>query len=191
MGDAAAARRRSCSACSARSCSTAGRRASARSGGAAGIGLVIGAVVAHAIGPRISFRSYKRVISVCYVVHGGAYVVFSQMRNYCGRAVLHRSVARGGGGQLGAELLAVAASCRRRISRARLRDHRDPGLVDHDAVDDGRGHRVADHVSRERSASVAGILSSTTAIFWGWANWTGRLPEPPVRRRPGGGGGSR
>jgi hypothetical protein len=26
--------------------------------------------------------------------------------------------------------------------------------------------------------AVAGILSSTTAIFWGWANWTGRLPEP-------------
>jgi hypothetical protein len=26
--------------------------------------------------------------------------------------------------------------------------------------------------------AVAGLLSSTTAIFWGWANWTGRLPEP-------------
>jgi hypothetical protein len=25
---------------------------------------------------------------------------------------------------------------------------------------------------------VAGILSSTTAIFWGWANWAGKLPEP-------------
>jgi hypothetical protein len=25
---------------------------------------------------------------------------------------------------------------------------------------------------------VAGLLSSTTAIFWGWANWTGRLPLP-------------
>jgi len=26
--------------------------------------------------------------------------------------------------------------------------------------------------------AVAGVLSSTTAIFWAWANWTGRLPEP-------------
>lgn len=25
---------------------------------------------------------------------------------------------------------------------------------------------------------VAGILSSSTAIFWGWANWRGKLPEP-------------
>jgi hypothetical protein len=27
--------------------------------------------------------------------------------------------------------------------------------------------------------AIAGVLSSTTAIFWGWANVTGRLPEPP------------
>jgi len=26
--------------------------------------------------------------------------------------------------------------------------------------------------------AVAGALSSTTAIFWGWAHFTGRLPEP-------------
>src|ERR1019366_9093537 len=26
--------------------------------------------------------------------------------------------------------------------------------------------------------AVAGLVSSTTAIFWGWANWSGRLPEP-------------
>jgi hypothetical protein len=26
--------------------------------------------------------------------------------------------------------------------------------------------------------AVAGALSSTTAIFWAWANLTGRLPEP-------------
>jgi hypothetical protein len=25
--------------------------------------------------------------------------------------------------------------------------------------------------------AVAGALSSTTAIFWGWASWSGRLPE--------------
>ena len=25
---------------------------------------------------------------------------------------------------------------------------------------------------------VAGVLSSITAIFWAWANWTGQLPEP-------------
>ncbi|MGB6304241.1 MAG: hypothetical protein WBF45_10855, partial [Acidobacteriaceae bacterium] len=28
--------------------------------------------------------------------------------------------------------------------------------------------------------AVAGVLSSTTAIFWGWANWSGRLPRPQI-----------
>jgi hypothetical protein len=31
--------------------------------------------------------------------------------------------------------------------------------------------------------TVAGLLSSTTAIFWAWANWTGRLPQPVFAAR--------
>jgi hypothetical protein len=27
--------------------------------------------------------------------------------------------------------------------------------------------------------TIAGALSSTTALFWGWADVAGRLPEPP------------
>jgi len=34
------------------------------------------------------------------------------------------------------------------------------------------------HYSPRTIGTVAGLLSSTTAIFWGWANWTGRLPKP-------------
>ena len=26
--------------------------------------------------------------------------------------------------------------------------------------------------------AIAGVLSSSTALFWGWAHFTGRLPEP-------------
>jgi hypothetical protein len=26
--------------------------------------------------------------------------------------------------------------------------------------------------------TIAGVLSSTTAVYWGWADFTGRLPEP-------------
>jgi hypothetical protein len=31
--------------------------------------------------------------------------------------------------------------------------------------------------------AASGILSSSTAIFWGWANWTGRLPEMAAARQ--------
>ena len=34
------------------------------------------------------------------------------------------------------------------------------------------------HYSPRTIGTIAGLLSSTTAIFWGWANWTGRLPKP-------------
>jgi len=27
---------------------------------------------------------------------------------------------------------------------------------------------------------AAGILSSLTAVYWTWTDWTGRLPEPGV-----------
>ncbi len=46
--------------------------------GCAGIGLICGALFANAIGRKIRFETYKRVISICYVIHGAAYVLFSQ-----------------------------------------------------------------------------------------------------------------
>jgi hypothetical protein len=30
---------------------------------------------------------------------------------------------------------------------------------------------------------VAGCLSTSTAFFWGLANWAGRLPEPALEER--------
>src|SRR5271166_5849676 len=49
---------------------------------AAGVGLLVGGTFAHWLGKRISFGGYKRTISICYVIHGGAYVIFSQMRDF-------------------------------------------------------------------------------------------------------------
>jgi len=38
--------------------------------------------VAYRFGRKLSFKNYKRAIAVCYVVHGGAYVLFSQTRSF-------------------------------------------------------------------------------------------------------------
>ena len=46
--------------------------------GSAGFGLIVGGVVAHRVGPRLTFNAYKRTVALCYLVHGGAYVLFSQ-----------------------------------------------------------------------------------------------------------------
>jgi hypothetical protein len=42
---------------------------------------------------------------------------------------------------------------------------------DHDDFN-GRGCRVI--------GAIAGCLSASTAIFWAWANWRGKLPEPEL-----------
>ena len=43
---------------------------------------------------------------------------------------------------------------------------------------------ASQHYSPRTIGAWAGVLSSTTAIFWAWANLTGKLPEPPVEAAP-------
>ena len=49
--------------------------------GCAGLGLIAGGIVAHTIGPKLSF-ALQALVAICYLVHGGAYVVFSQMPTF-------------------------------------------------------------------------------------------------------------
>src|SRR5262249_22592159 len=48
----------------------------------AGIGLLAGGFFAHRIGTKLSFEGYKRIIVAAYLLHGAAYVVFSQMKSF-------------------------------------------------------------------------------------------------------------
>jgi MFS family permease len=144
---------------------------------AAGMGLLFGGGFAHWLGKRISFEGYKRTISIAYVVHGGAYVIFSQMRDFQG-ALLFLGISRA----------AVAVSSVLNMSQ----------LLRH-VSDEFRGRVFATMETMQWSvmmlsmagagaASIvwsprtigvwSGLLSSSTAFFWLWANWTGRLPEP-------------
>jgi MFS family permease len=143
----------------------------------AGVGLLIGGTFAHWLGKRISFETYKRTISVCYVIHGGSYVIFSQMHDF-GLAVLFLGISRA----------AIAVSAVLNMSQ----------LLRH-VSDEFRGRvfatmetmqwstmmlsmaaaGIASETWSPRSIGlVSGLLSSSTAFFWFWANWTGRLPEP-------------
>jgi MFS family permease len=147
--------------------------------GCAGIGLVIGALVAHRIGKTISFENYKRSVSICYVIHGGSYVLFSQAKTF-GWALFFIGLSRA----------AVAVSSVLNITQ-QLRH----------VSDEFRGRVFAtieswnwmtmmlsmaiaglatSHVSPRIIGAWAGVFSSSTAIFWAWANWTGRLPEPAL-----------
>ncbi|HWQ56714.1 MAG TPA: MFS transporter [Bryobacteraceae bacterium] len=148
--------------------------------GCAGIGLLAGGAFGYWWGSRANFNAYKRTIVICYVVHGVSYIVFSQMRNFYW-ALVFIALSRS----------AVAVSSVLNMSQ----------LLRH-VPDEFRGRIFATMDSMVWSTMIvsmmlagiasqywdprtigawSGALSSTTAIFWGWAHWTGRLPDPAMR----------
>lgn len=136
-------------------------------------------MIASRIGRTISFRNYKRLVSACYVVHGGAYVLFSQAPTFAG-ALLFIAISRG----------AVAISAV--LNTSQLLRHVSPefrGRVFSTIeswnwttmiVSMSVAGVAAEHISPRVIGAWSGVLSSLTAIFWAWANITGRLPEPEL-----------
>lgn len=146
--------------------------------GCAGIGLLIGAAIAYRMGKRLSFIGYKRTIPIVYLIHGGAYVLFSQMPTLAWACVF-----------IAVSRAAVAISSVLNYSQ-----------LLHHVEDRFRGRVFATLESLTWSmmmismmgagtASIrysprtigawSGAISSTTALFWWWADWRGKLPEPP------------
>ncbi|MBI4889317.1 MAG: MFS transporter [Acidobacteria bacterium] len=147
--------------------------------GCAGIGLIVGGVVANTWGRTLSFEGYKRTVVACYIVHGAAYVAFSLSRWYA-LALFFIGLSRA----------AVAVSSVLNFSQ----------LLRH-VANEYRGRvfstmesmvwatmmlsmmvaGVASMKVDPRTIGVfSGCLSTLTALGWGWAQFTGRLPEPGV-----------
>ncbi|HEX4138041.1 MAG TPA: MFS transporter [Bryobacteraceae bacterium] len=148
--------------------------------GFAGIGLLIGGSIAYWLGKRLSFVQYKRTIAIAYVIHGGSYIVFSQMPTIAWACVF-----------ITLSRAAIAVSAVLNFSQ----------LLRH-VEDQYRGRVFATLESLQWSTMMlsmmaagaastaysprtigawAGAVTSLTAIFWTWANWTGRLPEPKLQ----------
>lgn len=146
----------------------------------AGVGLLVGAVFAHWLGKRISFETYKRTIILCYIVHGSAYVAFSQMQEFW-QALLFMALSRA----------AVAVSSVLNYSQL-LRHvpdaYRGRVFATMESMTWGTmmlsltaAGIASQTVSPRTIGAWAGVLSGTTALFWATATWTGRLPEPELR----------
>jgi MFS family permease len=147
--------------------------------GSAGIGLLIGGFVGNWLGKRLSFPAYKRTVLFCYLLHGGAYVVFSQMRHWW-LALLFMGVSRA----------AVAVSSV--LNWSQLLKHvenRFRGRVFSTIetmnwstmlLSMSAAGLASQHYDVRAIGAMSGLLSSSTAIFWGWANWRGKLPEPAL-----------
>lgn len=146
--------------------------------GFAGVGLLIGGSVGYWLGKRLSFTGYKRAVAVAYLLHGGSYIVFSQMPTLAWACVF-----------IALSRASVAVSSVLNFSQ-----------LLHHVEDRFRGRVFATLESLSWSvmmlsmmgagaASIrfsprtigawSGAISSTTAFGWTFLNWTGRLPEPP------------
>ena len=146
--------------------------------GCAGIGLLVGSSIAYRLGKRLSFRGYKKTIPIVYVIHGGAYVLFSQMPTLAWACFF-----------IGVSRAAVAISAVLNYSQ----------LLRH--VEDrfrGRVFATLESItwsmmmvslmcagtatmkySPRTIGAWAGTISASTALYWWWADWRGKLPEPP------------
>ena len=147
--------------------------------GCAGIGLVAGALFANYIGKRIQFETYKRVISICYVVHGGSYVLFSQAPTFA-RALFFIGLSRAA---VAVSSVLNTGQLLRHVSndfRGRVFSTIETWTWATMMVSMAIAGVFSDHVSPRTIGLWAGVLSSTTAIFWGWGNLSGRLPEPTL-----------
>jgi MFS family permease len=144
---------------------------------AAGVGLLCGGAAAYQLGRRISFEAYKRTIAICYVIHGGSYIVFSEMRSF-GWALVFIGLSRAAVGvssvlNMSQLLRHVSDSFRGRVFATNESMQWSVMMISMTLAG------IASQTWNPRTiGAIAGALSSTTAIFWAWAHATGRLPEP-------------
>jgi MFS family permease len=145
--------------------------------GFAGIGLLIGGATAHWLGRRLSFRDYKRSIVICYVVHGGSYILFSQARQFSW-ALFFIALSRAGVGVSSvlnmSQLLRIVPNAFRGRVFSTMESIQWSVMM----LSMAAAGVASQYYDPRTIGAVAGVLSSSTALFWGWAHLTGRLPEP-------------
>jgi MFS family permease len=152
--------------------------------GTAGVGLILGGAIANTWGRRLSFQAYLWTVTVCYVVHGATYILYSQSRSYP-LALFFICLSRA----------AVAISSvlnftqlLRHVSdeyRGRVFSTNETLVWATMMISMVVAGGLSTTVNPRTIGTVAGILGSATALVWGWAVATRRIPEPlPVGVEP-------
>jgi MFS family permease len=145
--------------------------------GSAGVGLVAGGVLGHWLGHRLSFERYKTTVSISFLIHGLAYILFALAPSLW-ISILFIAISR------------VAMGVNNVLNKSELLTH----VPDHlrgrvfTTVDTMLNVSMiaslsvagvaSEHFSIRQVGAAAGVLSASTTIFWTWANMAGKLPEP-------------
>jgi predicted MFS family arabinose efflux permease len=147
--------------------------------GFAGLGLITGSIIAHRIGRNLNFDGYKRTVSIVFVIHGLTYALFSVAPTF-GWALLFIAVSRAA---IGVSSVLNFAQLLRHVSneyRGRVFSTIETWTWMTMMVSMAGAGAASSTVSPRIIGAVAGCLSASTALFWAWASWRDRLPEPAL-----------
>ena len=145
----------------------------------AGVGLLIGAPIAYRYGAKLPFEKYKTMVVIAYFLHGVTYILFSQAQPFW-LALILIAASRAASAvfvisNLGQLLRHVSDEFRGRVFSTVESMTWAMMILSLTAAG-----VASETVSPRTIGAIAGAFSSLTAIGWGWAHWTGRLPEPAV-----------
>ena len=147
--------------------------------GSAGGGLVLGAIIAHCIFPRLSYSAYKITISVCYILHGLFFLLFSLSPSFAA-GIFCIGMSRAA---VGVSSVSNSSQLLRHVGhefRGRVFSTIETWTWMTMMVSMSVAGWASDHASPRVIDTVAALFSTSTAFWWGWANWSGKLPEPAL-----------
>ena len=145
--------------------------------GFGGIGLMAGGFIGHVAGLRVSFAGYKRTVTISYLVHGAAYMLFSQVESYAaalGFMLLSRVGMAVTSVLNNAQLLRHTPDEFRGRVFSTMESIRWSVMI----VSMAAAGIASQYVGPRTIGLVAGAFGSLTAVVWAWMDWSGRLPEP-------------
>jgi MFS family permease len=151
--------------------------------GFAGIGLLLGGVISHFTGRRASFTEYKRAVTISYLIHGAAYMLFSQVESYAAALVcmMFSRVGMAVTSVLNnAQLLRHTPDQFRGRVFSTMESLRWSVMV----VSMAAAGIASQYTGPRTIGLVAGAFGFLTALAWAWMDWTGRLPEPQPELLP-------
>ena len=150
---------------------------------AAGVGLVLGGLLSHGIGERLSFKQYKHAVTLSFLVMGLSYMTFSLMPTIWGAMIfiaLSR-VAMGTNSVLNRTILLTHVPD---ALRGRVFTSVDVLLNSSMMISMGAAGMASVRYSPRQIGVAAGLLTASTALFWAWANAAGKLTEPAKSAAP-------
>ena len=147
--------------------------------GSAGVGLIVGAIIAHRLFPRLSYPAYKVTISICYVVHGIFFLLFALSPSFAA-AIFCVGMSRAA---VGVSSVCNSSQLLRHVApefRGRVFSTVESWTWIMMMVSMSVAGWASDHTSPRVIGVVAALFSMSTAFWWGWANFAGKLPEPAL-----------